>query len=264
MSRRDESPTTAGDSRSCVFFRFGLIVTGEGERDHLDKLFRPLMATRICNFKVIKFIGQLRPITSTVRKQKMVGTGKIIPTRDEEQVGLPARGYLDDNHCRFVIVIDDLEGAWRSQSREVFERYRLALDTMLSTEQRARAAVHLLVNMLEAYYFADASAINTALGLSPPLQDYPGDVEEIPHPKARLKELYPNFREVRDGGAILEQLDVERVLSRADTCAWLRTLFAWCAQVLALYQGGPLISPERFRLADGVMSDVTRTQLSGL
>jgi hypothetical protein len=33
------------ESNACYFFRFGLIVTGEGEREHLPKLFRSLTAT---------------------------------------------------------------------------------------------------------------------------------------------------------------------------------------------------------------------------
>jgi len=44
----------------------------------------------------------------------------------------------------------------------VFERYRNALDAVLATLQlHHRAAVHFLVNMLEAYYFAHADAVNT-------------------------------------------------------------------------------------------------------
>jgi hypothetical protein len=264
MSKGSEALPVIDSNTSCFFFNFGLIVTGEGERDHLDKLFRVLMDTGVCNFKVLHFTGQLRPITSIVRKQKMVGTGKTIPTKDEEQIGLPARRYLDEDKCRFVILIDDLEHDWRAQAQAIFQRYRLAFDTILYPEQRQRAAVHLLVNMLEAYYFGDAQAVNNALALNPSIQDYPDDVENISNPKAELKRIYPQFNERRDGGQILDRLDVEHVLSRPHTCAWLRTLFAWCVKVLSQYPVGPLISNERFRISDGVLSDVTRVQLDNL
>ncbi len=79
--------------------------------------------------------------------------------------------------------------------------------------------------MLEAYYFADVKAVNAALGLDPPLEDFTGDVETIRHPKNELKRLYPAFDEIDDGGKILDRLDVEYILSRPATCAWLRGCF---------------------------------------
>lgn len=175
-----------GNAR-CQFFHFGLIVTGKGERDHLPKLFRTLMATGICTFEVIRFIGQRSPITSTGRILTMVGEGKTIPDKDAAEIGLSARRYLSTDQCRLVILVDDLEHGRQPQAQQVFDRYRRALDTMLAGEQRIRASVHFLVNMLEAYYFAHADAVNTALGLVPLLADFEGDVETIPHPKARLK-----------------------------------------------------------------------------
>ena len=192
------------ESTSCYFFNFGLIVTGKGEREHLPKLFRSLMATGICTFDVIKFIGQRRPITSAKRKLKMVGEGKTIPDKDATEIGFPARGHLSADQCHLVVLVDDLEHDRRAQAQQVFDRYRLALDTILTNDQKHRAAVHFLVNMLEAYYFADAKAVNAVSGLDPPLEDYQGDVEIITHPKADLKRLYPGFREVDDGGRILD------------------------------------------------------------
>jgi hypothetical protein len=41
-------------ANECLFFHFGLIVTGRGELAHLPKLFNSLMATGICHFKVIQ------------------------------------------------------------------------------------------------------------------------------------------------------------------------------------------------------------------
>ncbi len=85
--------------------------------------------------------------------------------------------------CHFVILVDDLEHARREQAQQIFDRYRLALDTMLKDAQQSRVAVHFLVNMLKAYYFADAKAVNAVLDLDSPLEDHPGDVEMIRHPK---------------------------------------------------------------------------------
>jgi hypothetical protein len=41
-----------------------------------------------------------------------------------------------------------------------------------------------------------------------------GDVETIRHPKNELKKLYPGFDEVKNGGCILDCLNVEHFLSR--------------------------------------------------
>lgn len=251
-------------SESCAYFYFNLIVTGVGEQKHLEKLFKSLHATKICSFKIVKRIGQLSPITSHTRRLRMVGKGQSIPTKDEE-LGLSARGYLQKDACHFVILIDDLEYSRRTQAQQVFDRYRKAFDTILTEEQRGRAAVHFLVNMLEAYYFADAQAINAALGLNPPLVDYAGDVETIRHPKNELKRLYPGFDEVSDGGKILDQLNVPHVLSRPKTCAWLRTLFAWCVNALEQYtdqEYKELLRLPKYRLDDGVLSEITQGQIT--
>lgn len=249
----------------CYFCHFGLIVTGESERHHLPKLFRSLMETGVCTFQVIRFIGQRRPITSEKKILRMVGTGKVIPDRDEHEIGLPARRYLNSDECRFVMLIDDLEHDRRDQAQQVFERYRLALDTILRMDQKYRVAVHFLVNMLEAYYFADANAVNIALALTPPLEDYPEDVEDIPNPKGELKKLYPGFREVGDGGRILDHLNIEHVLSRPNTCASLRTLFAWCSKVIEQhpdYQS--FLLANKYRLEDGRLSELAQPQIDSI
>ena len=78
------------------------------------------------------------------------------------------------------------------------------------------------------------------------------------------RELARFFREVDDGKEILDRLDVEHVLSRPDTCAWLRTLFAWCVGVLEQHPLRESLSPsDKYRLRDGILSDITRTQLGG-
>ena len=114
--------------------------------------------------------------------------------------------------------------------------------------------------MLEAYYFADAQAINAVLETS--LPDHEGDVETIRNPKSDLRAEYQGFREIDDGGRILDQIDIEHVLSRPDTCPSLRTLFAWCVEVLAQHPNFNRADFEdKYRLHDGKLSEITRTQL---
>ena len=215
-------------------WQFGLIVTGEGEAKGVVKLFRSLSSTGLCSFKVIGQIGQRNPITSPKRKLKMVGCGKTIPDRDADDIGMPARKHLQADSGRFVIVLDDLEWERQGQVQAVFDRYRKALDAMLLTnEDRSRAAVHFLVMMLEAYFFADSQATIQVLGLD--LNDYPSDVEEIRHPKNDLSELCKGYREVEHGTEITGKLRVDHILARQDCCAYLRTLFHWCLGKLATH-----------------------------
>ena len=206
---------------------------------------------------MIRRVGQLDAITSEERL-KALGNGKDIPSKDAK-IGLAARKYLMTDVCHFVLLIDDLEYNRRNQAQQVFDRYRSALDTILN-ELKHRAFVHFLVNMLEAYYFADAEAINAILKTC--WSDYEGDVEEIPDPKEDLKGLPSGFREIDDGGRILDQIDIEHVLSRPDTCASLRTLFAWCVKVLAKYSNYDYADlDDKYRLHDGILSVITGTQL---
>lgn len=86
--------------------------------------------------------------------------------------------------------------------------------------------------MLEAYYFADANAINAVLGTSE--ADHSDDVEEIRNPKAQLKKIAGDFDEIEHGKKIVAKLDVPHVLSRPETCAFLRSLFAWCCRAVGL------------------------------
>ena len=190
----------------------------------------------------------------------MVGTNQMIERKDELEVGLPARGYLRRSGCHFVLLIDDLEYNRRNQAQGIFDRYRLALDTVLDTLKH-RASVHFLVYMLEAYYFADAQAINAVL--EPALPDYEGDVETIRNPKSDLRREYQGFSEIDDGGRILNHIDIERVLSRPDACASLRTLFAWCVKALVEYSNYDCADlDDKYRLHDGILSVVTGMQLN--
>ena len=185
----------------------------------------------------------------------MTGSGKTIPDRDAEDIGLPARAFLS-SETDFVILVDDLEAGRSGEIRQIFDRYRLALDTILQPDQIRRASVHFLVNMLEAYYFADARAVNAVLGTE--LEDYEGDVEAIRHPKSELKKLYRGFDEMEHGCRILGTLRVCHVLSRRDTCSSLRTMFAWICKAIGEPEG------EAYQLLEGRYSDVTGDQLRTL
>lgn len=210
----------------------GLLVTGKGERDFIQHLFVSLMKRAGCSFKVVRRIGQRSPITSGARRLAMVGTGKSIPTNDEQEIGLEARRFLRNQPARFLILIDDVEEARRPVIDQVFHRYRIAIDTMLSEEERRRASVHFFANMLEAYYFAHCAAVNKALGATVLAQDWPGDVESIRHPKGKMKHLFAGFDERAHGKNIVPLLDLDHILSNPQTCAFLRSLFGWCVRQL--------------------------------
>ena len=236
------------------FNRFGLIVTGTAEEKCLPDLFRFMAATGMCSFTVIRRIGQRSP-RSEKRRLQMVGSGKMIPDKDEIEIGLPARHYLSSD-ANFVLLVDDLEAGRSDCIQEIFERYRRALDTILTPSQSRRASVHFLVNMLEAYFFADSRAVNSVLNTE--LDDYEGDVETIRNPKSWMKNLYPGFHEVEDGCRIMGCLSVCQVLSRKDACSSLRTMFAWIHKAI----GEP--ECELSHVMDGRYNDVTRGQICSL
>lgn len=237
-------------------WQFGLIVTGKSEQKSIDRLFRTLSATGLCSFKVIRRIGQLSPITSPKRKLEMVGAGKKVPDKDVREIGFPARKYLHGKNGRFVVLIDDLEWDRKEQVEGIFGRYRAALDKVLNTpDDRAKVAVHFLVMMLEAYFFADSQTVNEILGIN--LSDYSGDVEEKRHPKNELSKLCDAYRETEHGSAILEKLRVDHVLARTDCCAYLRTLFNWCISKLKNHPYADSVSLPDYT---GKMATVTSNQ----
>jgi hypothetical protein len=185
----------------------------------------------------------------------MTGRGQTITNKDEDEIGLTARRYLMQRQDNFVVLVDDLEGDRVKEHAAVYQRYRQVLDTMLGPLKH-RASVHFLVNMLEAYYFADAKAVNAVLGTE--LTDHKNDVETIGNPKAQLKQLFSGFHEIEHGKQIIAQLDVSHVLSRVDTCASLRTLFAWCSKAMGVPFG------ESHRFNDGVRHYLTSQQIDQL
>jgi len=236
-----------------TFVRFGLLVTGEGEEQILPDFLRALTASGRATFKVLRRVPQLRPVTSP-KKLPMVGTAKKLTTRDEE-IALAGRPFLQNDPANVVVLVDDLESAGRPMRQAVFDRYRAGFDAILGAD-RGRAGVFFLVNMLEAYYFAHADAVNAALGAAVLWQDYPGDVEEIGHPKGELKRLFPGFDEIRDGQKIAKHLDLAHVLDRSETCASLRVLFSWCTRKMGEAEGAP------FRLESGIKEPITAQQLA--
>ncbi len=251
--------------KPCTFFHFGLIVTGEGERNHLPLLFRELAASGYCHFEVIRKIDQRSPITSKKRRLKVVGSKGLVPTRDAEQIGLPSRKYLDEKPCSLVLLIDDLEYKRRDKAPAIFDRYRKALDSVLNDSQKRRVAVHFLVNMLEAYFFAHPQAVNDVLDCSPPLEECKDDVEKMRHPKGELKRRCKNYSETKTIAQILSRLDVPHILSRLDACASLRTMFVWCVCKMEEYAEPSsfiYITKLRnhFHLDDGVLHPITSHQ----
>jgi hypothetical protein len=245
------SAATHGDSWK--FVKFGLIVTGKGEREFLPSLFRDLTRSGHCSFSVIKMVRQLDPVTSVKRRAaKVVGSGKLAFDKYEEDIGVAARRFIGKGEYHFVILLDDLEGHNRDRIEAKFRRYREPLDGLLQSS-RDRAAVHFFRNMLEAYFLSDTAAVNAVLGTS--LTDYECDVEVEPNPKRTIRKAAKRYREIEDGKAIVARLDLQHVLGNASTCASLRSLIAWCSEKM----GKPF--SERYRLSSGAYLIVTGRQL---
>ncbi|MGB1253076.1 MAG: hypothetical protein ACPG8W_20855 [Candidatus Promineifilaceae bacterium] len=246
----------------CYHFVFILFVTGRGEEKHLPKMFGSIANSGLCSFVVKEFIGQRKPITSQKRTARMVGTGKVVTDKDFAKFA-PARRYISASSCNRILFIDDLEESSRHEVDEKFARYRTVLNTVLG-EHKERAAVHFLVNMLEAYFFAHPDAVNIALELEPPLEPYDGDVETIIHPKNRLKKIVPAYNEVDSAGSILEYLDLDEVLSEPKACAFLRTCIKWVVDELRSYPDPATFKnqnfDERFHLQVGTLSQTTMSQ----
>lgn len=259
-----ERPASLEYEMSCEHCKFGLIVTGAGEQEFAPTLFVSLVRRAGCDFRVLRKTGQRSAVKKT-KRLKMVGQGTPIPERDEEEISIPVRLFLRNHPCRFVVLLDDVEFARRDDLPAIFQRYREALDVLLTQDERRRVAVHFFANMLEAYYFADSSAVNTALGNTVLAADYESDVETIRHPKGELKRLAQacgvSFDERRDGAEIVSCLNLDHILSRPETCAFLRSLFAWCVRQL---EANCLVWDEmlgmRYQITSGVQANVTKNQ----
>jgi hypothetical protein len=228
--------SNAATSTSWKHYRVGLLVTGKGERQFLHHIFRSICdrvastGRATCEFRVLEKIEQLTPRTSPKHRITLRGQTKKIPSRDE-YFALRTRAFLQGG-WDFVILIDDLEGERRNNAAAVYNRYRDAVDHVLPETMRCRASVHFLVNMLEAYYFANAKAINEVMRTD--WADHDGDVETIGHPKNDLKRAFNSFDEIEHSQQIVQRLDLPYILSNPQTCASLRTLIGWCWRALGL------------------------------
>lgn len=240
--------------------RFGLIVTGRGEALVLHEPLNAALACDVhCVFEIIRKFEQLRPRTGKKAALMITGSNQPAPTRDQE-LGLAALGYLRVEPAnRYVLVLDDLEG---HDPAPVFNRYRQALNDVLQKPGLAeRAAVHFLVNMLEAYFFANSAAVNQVAGRSILAVDHSSDVETtIGHPKNQLSAQWPEYREIEHGVAITRMLDLTHVLSRHCECCWLRALVAWCFDRCARGTLWTDCEPLRSRLEKGCKSALTYSQ----
>jgi hypothetical protein len=74
-------------------------------------------------------IGGERPEQAERRQTDRV-EHRVVAARQHE-IGLPARRHLGQRDS-FVVLLDDLEHNRRPQAREIFERYRGAMDAMLA------------------------------------------------------------------------------------------------------------------------------------
>lgn len=241
------------------FIRFGLVVTGTGEREFLPQLFREISATGHARFFVLRQAGQRAQLTQA-RIDDYLNHGKLIPDRDAE-IAYDIRRHVKNVDC-FAIWIDDIESDCRASAEAKLHRLTHAMDVVIGTETapRRRCSAHFLVNMLEAYYFAHIDAVNEVLAMN--LAEHAGDCENIVHPKNELKRLANQagvaFDERSNGAEIVPKLNLDHILSNPQTCRALRTLVAWCWEAI----GEP--RSDKFRLTDGVYWDITAGQLSDL
>ena len=128
---------------------------------------------------------------------------------------------------------------------------------MLTENQAHQASVHFLVNMLEAYYFADTQAVNAVLGTD--LDDFEGDVETIRNPKSEVEGPLSWIQ--RKGTWTPDCRAIEcssTYFPRADACCSLRTILAW--SYTAIEEPDCEIRP----LLDGCHNEITKGQIDAL
>lgn len=234
------------------FIKFGLLVTGKGEEQHLPKLFKELSATGWCAFRIVRRVSQLSVRQVNIEPLKELGVPKKIPKKHAEQIGLTSRRWLQDGLVDYIILVDDIESSRRSQIDLVYKNYIAIFDKELGN-YRKNASVHFFVNMIEAYFFADSNSINSVFNKA--IVDDSDDVEDIKNPKVKLKSIVGQYHEIDDLGRLLNSLSVGHVLSKPDTCGYLRVLFAWCIKVANLHMN-------KYCLQDGILGDATKQQLS--
>lgn len=163
-------------------------------------------------------------------------------------------------HADFAILVDDLEVANLGNVTGVMQFFAAVANRVASSETqrwttllRERCSVHLLAPMVEAYFFADSSALSAAgVGANVRVSREPGDVEQFRtndpgylaeatpaadgsllfgsmpsrHPKHYLRYLTGlAYQETREGVAALQALSWGTVLSAPDETRLLRSMF---------------------------------------
>lgn len=252
-------------SEQCYHLKFCLFVTGKGETQYLPKLFSYISRSGICAFQVSQHVGQLRPRTSPKRAARIIGTSKQLPGKDFDKISAPARRHIQEDPCSRIILIDDLEGIDEQEAKKTFDRYRQALDAGLGSYSK-RGSVHFLVNMFEAYFFADPTALSESLGVSIAQASYNGDVETILNPKAKLKQIFSNYKEAEHPGPILDRFCLAYALANPEYCRSLRTCVKWIVHQLEVYPDMNYLSllmyeyESAFSLSTGRLYDVTADQ----
>ena len=186
----------------------------------------------------------------------MVGKGKPLSSKQED-FALKIRGFLEQSPANLALVTDDLEDR-TPMHNAVFATYREPLDRILSPRGlQNRASVHFLVPMIEAYFLADATAVNEAFELA--IDEPEGDPEEIRGAKGKLKKhcqvAGANYNERTTGEVLAGRIDLEKILDNPDYCVSLRCLVKWCSR----RSGEP--DGDRFQLLNGKVSEVTAVQI---
>lgn len=244
--------------------RLRFFVTGKGEAIFLKDFFSQLayFNSGVLIIDTSRDFPQLSVRGSTKRYVSDKYESKKGPlSRVELAAENRIRPWLTMSGNHLAILIDDLESSRRSFASSQYTFYREAIDQQLDGvgNLKDRFSVHFFVNMVEAYFFADHQSVNGVCGTS--LDEHPGDVENIRHPKNRLKELVSNlsrgsqFHEVRDGQAIAKKLNLAKVLDNPEHCRALRALVAWIWEAIGQERG------EEYQLQNGRYWDVTVSQL---
>lgn len=239
-----------------------LLVTGDCEEAALGlslrRLFEPLGAQFLQPSKLQGFTS-----TTLVSPYTPTGMGGVRPLVDKlanalvsEVIGRRRHEPAPDH----IILVEDLEPGNVDRAPHVVQFLRDAVDARLDEggrrdrEERAvreRCSFHLLVPMVEAYFFGEDAALTRAGAVRPSLRD-PGDVERFMvssdrtyldtpeareaghwakagragHPKHYLRYLSDRkYRETKGGAAALATLDWAAVFQAPAAARFARSLF---------------------------------------
>lgn len=249
--------------------RIALITTGMLEYQHLGTSLQKV-------FPDVEFISHYADSITSSRMKRLDPNAELpLATQAYRLAGklveevLQGRDVRSSKRSDFAIVIDDLELENLDQPAVVVEIFHQAVEKYLldrrwtghPQESKARNKIlescsfHLLVPMLESYFFGDTAAL-TSLGLTPPLQLQPGrDLEAFSvideaylatatetrgreflssHPKHYLKHLLATggYRETRQGAWALQSLNWLTVLQATPQVRFLRSLFVDIAEMI--------------------------------